>query len=70
MNSSYKVSTSTLRVMEQFQYGSIICGEIELKMSVVLCLNHTFLFFYIKTLHFRWRLQKCCDYLLVWKRWL
>ncbi|CAL0322065.1 unnamed protein product [Lupinus luteus] len=31
MNSSYNVSTSTLRVMvEQFQYGNKICGEIEL----------------------------------------
>ncbi|MCZ3257149.1 hypothetical protein NYZ47_20730, partial [Acinetobacter baumannii] len=31
MNSTYSVSTSTLRVMmEQFQCGNKICGEVEL----------------------------------------
>ncbi|KAI4355576.1 hypothetical protein L6164_004335 [Bauhinia variegata] len=34
MNSSYNVSTSTLRVMmEQFQFGNKICGEIELSRA-------------------------------------
>ncbi|KAK7261763.1 hypothetical protein RIF29_28082 [Crotalaria pallida] len=35
MNSSYNVSSSTLRIMmEQFQYGNKICGEIELNNNV------------------------------------
>ncbi|KAL8118684.1 nuclear poly(A) polymerase 4-like isoform X1 [Apium graveolens] len=46
MNSSYNVSTSTLRVMtEQFQFGNKICEEIELKKSQWSALFEPYLFF-------------------------
>ncbi|KAJ7963083.1 Nuclear poly(A) polymerase [Quillaja saponaria] len=46
MNSSYNVSTSTLRVMmEQFQYGNKICEEIELNKSQWSTLFEPYLFF-------------------------
>ncbi|KAJ8756108.1 hypothetical protein K2173_024655 [Erythroxylum novogranatense] len=46
MNSSYNVSTSTLRVMmEQFQYGNNICQEIELNKSLWSTLFEPYLFF-------------------------
>uniref|UniRef100_A0A7N0V027 polynucleotide adenylyltransferase n=1 Tax=Kalanchoe fedtschenkoi TaxID=63787 RepID=A0A7N0V027_KALFE len=46
MNSSYNVSTSTLRVMmEQFQFGNKICEEIELNRSNWVSLFEPYLFF-------------------------
>uniref|UniRef100_A0A2P2MJH0 polynucleotide adenylyltransferase n=1 Tax=Rhizophora mucronata TaxID=61149 RepID=A0A2P2MJH0_RHIMU len=46
MNSSYNVSTSTLRVMmEQFQYGNKICQEIELSKAQWNTLFEPYLFF-------------------------
>ncbi|KAE9584636.1 putative polynucleotide adenylyltransferase [Lupinus albus] len=46
MNSSYNVSTSTLRVMmEQFQYGNKICGEIELNKVHWSALFESYIFF-------------------------
>eukprot|EP00257_Ricinus_communis_P025172 XP_025012586.1 nuclear poly(A) polymerase 4 [Ricinus communis] len=46
MNSSYNVSTSTLRVMmEQFQYGNKICEEIELIKTQWATLFEPYLFF-------------------------
>lgn len=46
MNSSYNVSTSTLRVMmEQFQYGNEICGEIELNKANWTALFEPYSFF-------------------------
>ncbi|XWS16281.1 hypothetical protein CRYUN_Cryun34aG0071800 [Craigia yunnanensis] len=46
MNSSYNVSTSTLRVMmEQFQYGNNICEKIELNRVKWSCLFEPYLFF-------------------------
>ncbi|CAI8599895.1 unnamed protein product [Vicia faba] len=46
MNSSYNVSTSTLRVMmEQFQYGNKICDEIELNKSQWSALFKPYVFF-------------------------
>ncbi|CAM8967471.1 unnamed protein product [Rhodiola kirilowii] len=46
MNSSYNVSTSTLRVMmEQFQYGNKICEEIELNKTKWSALFEPYLFF-------------------------
>ncbi|XP_057977437.1 nuclear poly(A) polymerase 4-like isoform X2 [Malania oleifera] len=46
MNSSYNVSTSTLRVMmEQFQYGNRICEEIELNKAQWNVLFEPYLFF-------------------------
>ncbi|XWS12004.1 hypothetical protein CRYUN_Cryun37aG0053000 [Craigia yunnanensis] len=46
MNSSYNVSTSTLRVMmEQFQYGNNICEKIELNRVKWTALFEPYLFF-------------------------
>ncbi|XP_028778938.1 nuclear poly(A) polymerase 4-like isoform X2 [Neltuma alba] len=46
MNSSYNVSTSTLRVMmEQFQYGNKLCEEIELNKARWSCMFEPYLFF-------------------------
>ncbi|CAL0326028.1 unnamed protein product [Lupinus luteus] len=46
MNSSYNVSTSTLRVMmEQFQYGNRICGEIEMNKVHWSALFESYVFF-------------------------
>ncbi|XP_022715040.1 nuclear poly(A) polymerase 4-like isoform X2 [Durio zibethinus] len=46
MNSSYNVSTSTLRVMmEQFQYGNNICEKIELNKAKWSALFEPYLFF-------------------------
>uniref|UniRef100_A0A251L3W7 polynucleotide adenylyltransferase n=1 Tax=Manihot esculenta TaxID=3983 RepID=A0A251L3W7_MANES len=46
MNSSYNVSTSTLRVMmEQFQYGNKICEDIELNKAQWSTLFEPYLFF-------------------------
>jgi poly(A) polymerase len=46
MNSSYNVSTSTLRViMEQFQFGNKICQEIELNKASWSSLFEPFQFF-------------------------
>ncbi|XP_020575154.1 nuclear poly(A) polymerase 4-like [Phalaenopsis equestris] len=46
MNSSYNVSTSTLRVMiEQFQFGNRICEEIELNKAIWNALFEPYLFF-------------------------
>jgi poly(A) polymerase len=48
MNSSYNVSTSTLRVMtEQFQSGNRIC---EVRAQVAIYFPHTFLHYTIDTL--------------------
>lgn len=46
MNSSYNVSTSTLRVMmEQFQFGNKVCEEIDLNRSQWRALFEPYLFF-------------------------
>ncbi|KAK7255476.1 hypothetical protein RIF29_28886 [Crotalaria pallida] len=46
MNSSYNVSSSTLRVMmEQFQYGNRICGDIELNKVHWSALFEPYIFF-------------------------
>ncbi|KAK4789604.1 hypothetical protein SAY86_016908 [Trapa natans] len=46
MNSSYNVSTSTLRVMmEQFQYGNLICEDIELNKAQWIALFEPYMFF-------------------------
>ncbi|KAJ1390930.1 polymerase, nucleotidyl transferase domain [Sesbania bispinosa] len=46
MNSSYNVSTSTLRVMmEQFQFGNMICGEIEMNKVHWSALFEPYIFF-------------------------
>ncbi|KAL5822703.1 hypothetical protein ACOSQ4_020603 [Xanthoceras sorbifolium] len=46
MNSSYNVSTSTLRVMmDQFQYGNKICEEVELNKAQWSSLFEPYLFF-------------------------
>lgn len=46
MNSSYNVSASTLRVMmEQFQYGNKICGDIELNKVSWSALFEPYVFF-------------------------
>ncbi|KAF8027605.1 hypothetical protein BT93_E0498 [Corymbia citriodora subsp. variegata] len=46
MNSSYNVSTSTLRVMmEQFQFGNKICEEIELNKAQWSALFEPYMFF-------------------------
>ncbi|XP_022146701.1 nuclear poly(A) polymerase 4-like isoform X2 [Momordica charantia] len=46
MNSSYNVSTSTLRVMmEQFQFGNKVCEEIELNKAQWSSLFEPYLFF-------------------------
>ncbi|KAF1898499.1 hypothetical protein Lal_00032079 [Lupinus albus] len=46
MNSTYSVSTSTLRVMmEQFQYGNKICGEVELNKVHWSALFEPYIFF-------------------------
>ncbi|XP_023000324.1 nuclear poly(A) polymerase 4-like [Cucurbita maxima] len=46
MNSSYNVSTSTLRVMmEQFQFGNRVCEEIELNKAQWSSLFEPYLFF-------------------------
>ncbi|KAL1340651.1 hypothetical protein HN51_027011 [Arachis hypogaea] len=46
MNSSYNVSTSTLRVMmEQFQYSNKICGEVELNKAQWTALFEPYAFF-------------------------
>ncbi|KAI9113007.1 hypothetical protein K1719_015939 [Acacia pycnantha] len=46
MNSSYNVSTSTLRVMmEQFHYGNKICEEIDLSKACWSCMFESYLFF-------------------------
>ncbi|GAY56407.1 hypothetical protein CUMW_171700 [Citrus unshiu] len=46
MNSSYNVSTSTLRVMmDQFQYGNTVCEEVELNKAQWSALFKPYLFF-------------------------
>ncbi|KAJ6994814.1 nuclear poly(A) polymerase 4-like [Populus alba x Populus x berolinensis] len=72
MNSSYNVSTSTLRVMtEQFQSGNRICGEIELNKAQWSALFEPYLFFeaYKNYLQVDIVAVDAVD-LLAWKGWV
>ncbi|KAK4778043.1 hypothetical protein SAY87_018230 [Trapa incisa] len=72
MNSSYNVSTSTLRVMmEQFQFGNKICEEIELNKAQWGSLFEPYAFFHSYNNY----LQLCvaasnADDLRLWKGWV
>ncbi|XP_039051099.1 nuclear poly(A) polymerase 4-like isoform X2 [Hibiscus syriacus] len=72
MNSSYNVSTSTLRVMmEQFQYGNIICEEIELSKAQWYALFEPYLFFEAYKNYLQVDIVSAdTDDLLVWKGWV
>ncbi|KAL5207320.1 hypothetical protein ABZP36_031755 [Zizania latifolia] len=72
MNSSYNVSTSTLRViMEQFQFGNKICQEIELNKASWTALFEPFQFFEVYT---RYLVVDIVadddDDLRLWKGWI
>ncbi|KAH8482430.1 hypothetical protein H0E87_029758 [Populus deltoides] len=72
MNSSYNVSTSTLRVMtEQFQSGNRICGDIELNKAQWSALFQPYLFFeaYKNYLQVDIVAAVAAD-LLAWKGWV
>ncbi|KAK8697150.1 hypothetical protein V6N13_113304 [Hibiscus sabdariffa] len=72
MNSSYNVSSSTLRVMmEQFQFGNRICEEIELKKAQwsALCEPHLFFEAYKNYLQVD-IVSADDDDLLAWKGWV
>ncbi|KAE8693638.1 Nuclear poly(A) polymerase 4 [Hibiscus syriacus] len=72
MNSSYNVSTSTLRVMmEQFQHGNRICEEIELSKAQWYALFEPYLFFEAYRNYLQVDIVSAdADDLLVWKGWV
>ncbi|XP_058115450.1 nuclear poly(A) polymerase 4-like isoform X2 [Magnolia sinica] len=72
MNSSYNVSTSTLRVMmEQFQNGNKICEEIELNKSHWSSLFEPYLFFEAYKNYLQVDIVAAdADDLLSWKGWV
>ncbi|GMJ07645.1 poly(A) polymerase 2 [Hibiscus trionum] len=72
MNSSYNVSTSTLRVMmEQFQHGNRICEEIELNRAQWYALFEPYLFFEAYKNYLQVDIVSAdADDLLVWKGWV
>ncbi|KAE7999179.1 hypothetical protein FH972_003639 [Carpinus fangiana] len=72
MNSSYNVSTSTLRVMmEQFQLGNKICEEIELNKAQWSALFEPYLFFESYKNYLQVDIVAADDDdLLAWKGWV
>ncbi|KAE8688977.1 Nuclear poly(A) polymerase 2 [Hibiscus syriacus] len=72
MNSSYNVSTSTLRVMmEQFQHGNRISEEIELSKAQWYALFEPYLFFEAYKNYLQVDIVSAdADDLLVWKGWV
>ncbi|XP_043720218.1 nuclear poly(A) polymerase 4-like isoform X2 [Telopea speciosissima] len=72
MNSSYNVSTSTLRVMmEQFQFGNKICEEIELNKTQWGALFEPYLFFEAYKNYLQVDIGAAdADDLLSWKGWV
>ncbi|KAL5999650.1 hypothetical protein ACLOJK_037935 [Asimina triloba] len=72
MNSSYNVSTSTLRVMmEQFKIGNKICEEIELNKASWSCLFEPYLFFEAYKNYLQVDIIAAdADDLLSWKGWV
>ncbi|KAE8056636.1 hypothetical protein FH972_013387 [Carpinus fangiana] len=72
MNSSYNVSTSTLRViMEQFHHGHRICQEIELKKAQWNALFEPYLFFEAYKNYLQVDIVATdADDLLAWKGWV
>ncbi|XP_054780692.1 nuclear poly(A) polymerase 2-like isoform X2 [Prosopis cineraria] len=72
MNSSYNVSTSTLRVMmEQFQYGNKICEEIELNKAHWRRMFEPYLFFESYKNYLQVDIVAAdADDLLTWKGWV
>ncbi|KAE8724515.1 Nuclear poly(A) polymerase 2 [Hibiscus syriacus] len=72
MNSSYNVSSSTLRVMmEQFHYGNSICEKIELNRSTWSALFEPYLFFQSYTNYLQVDILAAdADDLRAWKGWV
>ncbi|KAK8535282.1 hypothetical protein V6N13_081422 [Hibiscus sabdariffa] len=72
MNSSYNVSSSTLRVMmEQFQFGNRICEEIELNKAQWTSLFEPHLFFEAYKNYLQVDIVSAdADDLLAWKGWV
>ncbi|KAJ7965916.1 nuclear poly(a) polymerase [Quillaja saponaria] len=72
MNSSYNVSTSTLRVMtEQFSFGNKLCEEIELNKSHWSTLFEPYLFFEVYKNYLQVDIISAdADDLLAWKGWV
>ncbi|KMT18094.1 hypothetical protein BVRB_2g032820 [Beta vulgaris subsp. vulgaris] len=72
MNSSYNVSTSTLRVMmEQFDHGNKICQEIELNKAQWSTLFEPYLFFELYKNYLQVDIvAEDADDLLAWKGWV
>lgn len=72
MNSSYNVSTSTLRVMmEQFQYGNKTCEEIEFNKAQWSALFEPYLFFEAYKNYLQVDIVAAdSDDLLAWKGWV
>ncbi|KAG0485726.1 hypothetical protein HPP92_009805 [Vanilla planifolia] len=72
MNSSYNVSTSTLRVMnEQFQFGNKICEEIELNKTTWSALFEPYLFFEAYKNYLQVDIVATdADDLRIWKGWV
>ncbi|XP_024634299.1 nuclear poly(A) polymerase 4 isoform X2 [Medicago truncatula] len=72
MNSSYNVSTSTLRVMmEQFCYGNKICDEIELNKSQWSALFQPYVFFEAYKNYLQVDIIALdADDLLLWRGWV
>ncbi|CAI9773592.1 unnamed protein product [Fraxinus pennsylvanica] len=72
MNSSYNVSTSTLRVMmEQFQFGNKICEDIELNKAEWKALFEPYLFFESYKNYLQVDIIAAdCDDLRAWKGWV
>jgi poly(A) polymerase len=72
MNSSYNVSTSTLRVMmEQFQHGNKICEEIELSKAQWSALFEPYFFFESYKNYLQVDILAVdADDLLAWKGWV
>lgn len=72
MNSSYNVSTSTLRVMmEQFEHGNKICQEVELNKAQWIKLFEPYLFFEAYKNYLQVDIVAVdADDLLAWKGWV
>ncbi|CAK9158824.1 unnamed protein product [Ilex paraguariensis] len=72
MNSSYNVSTSTLRVMvDQFQFGNKICGDVELNRVHWRALFEPYLFFEAYRNYLQVDIVAADDDdLLAWKGWI
>ncbi|XP_074276473.1 nuclear poly(A) polymerase 4-like isoform X3 [Silene latifolia] len=72
MNSSYNVSTSTLRVMmEQFEYGNKICQDIDLNKAQWSSLFESYVFFEAYKNYLQVDIiAEDTDDLLAWKGWV